>query len=810
MPDSITPTVKKDLEQLLAALIDRAEPGNEFTNQTDLEIYWKEKVTGRLEEMLIVRTTIKALSELMDTQIQQSEIHTFKQKTVRKNTDHLKYILTIFHENSPNVIDMRPAKQFRSRNKRWDFAICFSQRSKTACITEILHNWGKPQLLNNPPPKIDRLLPHRAHLQLLDRETQIQQIHHWLNDKNSSHLIAIEGMGGMGKTSLALEIAHQCLAASENPQNFPTTFDAIIFTSVQPQRILGKLIVPRSPRSYSLQDILRSINFTLTGFRQLPTATTAQIEHIYQVISQRQPLIIVDNIESLAEQTELLDFLMCIPQSAKVIVTSRESLGLAQTIFLQPIESTITKPWLERQLRQRQINLKSSQVENLVKAIAGSPLAMEHMLSNIAANYHSSTPLQFPQNLRQSTQVIHEFCFRTNLQSLQTTPAALTTLLTLSFFAHPTTEPVLIKITQLSPAALRSSLVQLRKLHLINTPPSPQNLPPIPPLHSLLCSYITEQLDQQPELSQQLHNQWVAYYQNFAASYRERYWLEWHDYSALIADWSNLRSVVDWCIDHDRYQDVINFWQSLRGFTILTGHWEERQNWIDYLLAESQQRQDIAIKAEAIFQASQTLAYGNETDPENKALELALEAWQQRELCSIEWQFNVAILLATLYLRKQDNTDSQQQQAAEFIAVAHELTGKKATTQYHQCQILYYQAELHCNKSELDAALAKYQQALHLARSIGYKRCISYCTGRRAKIWFDREQFDLAYPELLSALAQSEKYQDQRSIAFCCFYLCQIDQQKQQIVRATDYAQRAASIFATLGMQREADMVRSS
>ncbi|MCB8969085.1 MAG: hypothetical protein H6660_19575, partial [Ardenticatenaceae bacterium] len=67
-----------------------------------------------------------------------------------------------------------------------------------------------------PPPKIYHNLPQSDCSKFVGREEELGQIFKLLQPYPQSrhHLIVIDGIGGIGKSTLALEVAHRCLHAS--------------------------------------------------------------------------------------------------------------------------------------------------------------------------------------------------------------------------------------------------------------------------------------------------------------------------------------------------------------------------------------------------------------------------------------------------------------------------------------------------------------------------------------------------------------------------------------------------------------------
>ena len=81
--------------------------------------------------------------------------------------------------------------------------------------------------------KMRHNLPARSYSQFIGREEEMQKILDFLDHKHASHLITIDGIGGVGKTTLALEAAYLCLEATQKQLYDKPHFEAFVFTSAK-------------------------------------------------------------------------------------------------------------------------------------------------------------------------------------------------------------------------------------------------------------------------------------------------------------------------------------------------------------------------------------------------------------------------------------------------------------------------------------------------------------------------------------------------------------------------------------------------
>jgi LuxR family glucitol operon transcriptional activator len=172
------------------------------------------------------------------------------------------------------------------------------------------------QLLTEPArSEIYSNLPSR--IEFIGRKKEMERVKSALNSRY--FLICIDGIGGIGKTSLALEVIHECLrfskgeikvAEEKQPESAIPKFDGFIWTSAK-------------DRELRLNDILDAVARTLDwpGIAQQPYEE--KIESVRKLLQTKPYLLIVDNFETITDEA-VRDFLLKIPEPSKVLITSRE------------------------------------------------------------------------------------------------------------------------------------------------------------------------------------------------------------------------------------------------------------------------------------------------------------------------------------------------------------------------------------------------------------------------------------------------------------------------------------------------------
>ncbi|PJF29383.1 MAG: hypothetical protein CUN52_08680, partial [Phototrophicales bacterium] len=143
------------------------------------------------------------------------------------------------------------------------------------------------------------------------RGDEIEAVEQLLND-NANHLITITGVGGIGKTRLALAVAERFVRPAHSTSMHNLLFsDGIYFVplaSVDTEETLIKTIADHTDMTFAGID-------------------SARIQLLHY-LSEKKMLIILDNFEHLTAHADLLADILQSAPNIKLLVTSRELLRL--------------------------------------------------------------------------------------------------------------------------------------------------------------------------------------------------------------------------------------------------------------------------------------------------------------------------------------------------------------------------------------------------------------------------------------------------------------------------------------------------
>src|SRR5262245_24562396 len=208
---------------------------------------------------------------------------------------------------------------------------------------------------------------------LYGRESELSTLQRWVVDEHC-RVIAVLGLGGIGKSSLAITLAHQVLAQ----------FDVVVFRSLRNGPPLTELL-DQTIRAVSEQQVAP------------PEQLGDKIARLIQLLRERRCLLILDNFESLmqpgaptgtyrtgyAEYGELLRALSEREHQSCLLLTSREKpaeLGAheGRTTPVRTLPLTgLDHRACQRILEARDITATSTSVSALAQLYGGNPLALQ-------------------------------------------------------------------------------------------------------------------------------------------------------------------------------------------------------------------------------------------------------------------------------------------------------------------------------------------------------------------------------------------------------------------------------------------------
>ncbi len=221
-------------------------------------------------------------------------------------------------------------------------------------------------------------LPGKSYQELIGRDTQITEIMTALADSSGRWIAGIDGVGGIGKTALAREIADRCQSQR--------LFEYIVWDQ-SPKTFASKSDGPTRPMTF--ESVLDFIGREL-GATDMPRLDESQkVTRLSGLLKAKRVLIVLDNMETAKDpQEDLLEKLAPLLNPSKVMATSRYRFrGEKFAIHLQGLEEEAALEFIKKNAKARGLSrvaeTSRTNLKKIVSATGGSPLALNFVIGQL-------------------------------------------------------------------------------------------------------------------------------------------------------------------------------------------------------------------------------------------------------------------------------------------------------------------------------------------------------------------------------------------------------------------------------------------
>ena len=630
----------------------------------------------------------------------------------------------------------------------------------TAIYEQIREHASAYEIVPAPTPIIHGLptLP----TSFVGRETELEQLRRVLADP-TCRLLTVIGLGGMGKTRLALEAVRQ---------------SALLFE--------GSFFVPLAA--------LNSADLLAVAIADaLQFSTVNQDDFAAQLInylSDKNFLLTLDNMEHLTEGVGLLAEIMARAPGIKLLITSRERLSLAGewVLPLRGLPSAISAADLFVQ-RVRMIKpdfvAVMPDILRICELVDGMPLAIElaaawsplltcqQIAESIASDlaFLTASGRDLPER-HQSLRRVFEYSWK--LLPLEQQRI----FMALSVFRGGFQVDAALEV---SGASLSDLLVFMNKSILRRTDQDRYEI------HELLRQYALEKLleSEQGEQVFSRHLEFFAQLVETAEAHlqvgQQTLWLE-----RLEAEYDNLRAALEWSLRAESAETGLRLATALWFFSHLRHNPRENLEWLEKLLAAAPDATPL-LRAKALYSAG-WLAQSNRDLTRGMALtkaslELAREIGDQR---SIAYPLSTLAWLGYF----QGDYDTAVKLGEESLTLFREVNDPWGIV--HTLNILGFIAE-----SQADYARAELLQreGVIIARGSGDNDSLALSLGLLGRVVAEHGHYDQAIAFLTEALEIYRELRNRWGIAASVYTLAEFSLARRDFDQAAARAQESASIM---------------
>lgn len=434
----------------------------------------------------------------------------------------------------------------------------------TAPPEQYLLTMARPTPVERPRPWHN--LPQRAYAEFIGRQPEREQLTRLLlpHPRSRHFVVTIDGIGGIGKSALALELAH---SYRERYDDLPSDerFEAIVWVSAKHTLLTASGIQQRRQTFSTLDDLFRELATVLEQPAILQASVAERRGLVEHALTAQRVLLIVDNLETVDDE-ELLTFLRELPDPTKTIITTRHRIDIAYAIRLAGMPRADALRLMQLESETKSVRLTPAEMDDLERRSGGVPLAIQWSIGLMSLGHSVEAVLR---RLSQGQNDIIRFCFAESAAHIRGRDAH-RLLLALALFERSVNRTMLGEVAGLhdDPIGRDDGLAELLRLSLVNQKNDRFSLLP------LTHAFAREELRAHPHLEQELREGWVAYLSQLASAYGGNRW-RGIDRAQLLDDGPHFLTLAEWCRRTDNYQILQGITFGLVRYFDLLGQWDE-------------------------------------------------------------------------------------------------------------------------------------------------------------------------------------------------------------------------------------------
>ncbi|MCE7984536.1 MAG: tetratricopeptide repeat protein [Caldilinea sp. CFX5] len=348
-------------------------------------------------------------------------------------------------------------------------------------------------------------------------------------------IIAITGIGGIGKTAIALEASYDIFNKG--------IFEGIVWMSAKDNLLTFDNLLNLIARTFGQLDLLK-------------LAVEEKRKNLLSFLRTGKFLLVLDNFETIANDEELGHFLEMIPEPSKVLITCRHRVNLeSQTILIYGLSEDDSIGLIHYEGKRQGSNILTRVSRSLLLQLhdvtGGVPLALRWAISRIV-QYGQSLE-RIIQALTSASGNIFEAIFEEMWQSMAYDSQNV--LLAMPIFASLAPWPALEIVSGVSGERYLNGLFEINASCLLESNDEIQENKRRFGIHPLTRAFVEAKLLQRAEWKHEAQLRWAEYYSNIAKSHGGV--RNWAGFLVLEDEFVELWAVAIWC-----YQNTIGLFDS--------------------------------------------------------------------------------------------------------------------------------------------------------------------------------------------------------------------------------------------------------
>lgn len=221
-----------------------------------------------------------------------------------------------------------------------------------------------------------RHLPSPDYNQLFGVEPLLQRLFAWAAAPDSSPFFSVEGMGGIGKTSLVRAAAHRMAAQG--------SWADVLWVSARQydlDTVYGR-IQPIADTAHTFADITLRLCEQLGQLHLAGLPPSVKLERLQPIFKANPHLVVIDNLETLADVDALIPHLEPLANPTRFLFTSRHTMshyGTVQSLVVPALSYADSYRLMQSELSRQssQLTLTTEAMACIYQVVGGLPLALK-------------------------------------------------------------------------------------------------------------------------------------------------------------------------------------------------------------------------------------------------------------------------------------------------------------------------------------------------------------------------------------------------------------------------------------------------
>jgi tetratricopeptide (TPR) repeat protein len=645
-------------------------------------------------------------------------------------------------------------------------------------------------------------LPQRDYEQFVGRQKELAEVRRLLQPypKSRAYVITIDGIGGIGKSALALEVAY---TFRDQYASLPETerFEAIVWVSAKRSYLTVDGILERRQAFRTLDDLYTAIAQVL----DYPAITRARAEEqraiVEDVLREQRTLLILDNLETIDDE-DLLAFLHELPDPTKALVTTRHRIDVARPIRLTGMPHEDALSLIVQEIERKGVVLTAEQQESLWQRTGGCPLAIVWSIGLMGLGGSVESVLR---RLGSGQSDIAKFCFEESVVQIRGRDAH-KLLMALSLFATDASREAL-GVAGLGEDEFGRDvgLENLLRLSLVNKDGERFSLLP------LTLGFVASEAAQHAEWKSDAIERQYQNYLQFLEEDDYKWYYDWRRHSQIARELPNIVGVIELqralipLKDDGDGQIVIEVTQITRATQLqrlfrtlirvcrIRGYWAECERLCHLSIALGLRAQDHLTLGWRYYDMSRLAHYRGDLQSAKKWIDQSRDAWTKTTM-GVHHADRVMGLIAI--------SENNLIEARNYILAgleAYRQSGRTASIAQFSSAL----GDLAVREGNLEAAFDYYQQAIDAHKQRDDLNNQSSGLLGLAQALQLAGQWQAAGDTYSESLQLSRECGRADVMAGAFLALASLAKENMHKQDATTYARQALDLFRRLGMRRE-------